>query len=273
MIVEKINTYLNSEGKSLDEAILSDIANLAKWSFQRQFGAREDKSGTLRLSSIGRCIRQQAYTILNFDQAGKTIDARAKMVFFQGDMTELAIVALAKAAGCDVSATGDKQSSVEIDGVIGHPDGLLKDSGKTYLLEVKSMSSFSFKEFERGAIDDGYRFQCNAYMHALGLSQCVIVALNKDAGVLFEQMINIDPIIIKKILGRIDILKNVTKETLPERPYHPNDRGFYPWQCRYCAFYETCLPNAELVLVGSAYKLKESHHAATATPKDRIRTS
>lgn len=266
MIVEKINAYLNSDGKTIDEAILNDVANLSRWSFKRQFGEREDKSETIRLSSIGKCLRQQAYKTLGFEQAGKVIDARAKTVFFLGDLVELAIVGLAKAAGCEVMLTGDKQAEVEIQGVKGHPDGVLRDSGKDYLLEVKSMSSYSFEDFERGVIDDGYRYQCNAYMASLNLTKCVIVALNKDAGVLAEQMINLDLTIVKDIYSRIEVLKNASATDLPERPYQPNAKGFYPWQCRYCAFYQTCLPNSELVLVGKAYKLKEkAYDAATAT--------
>lgn len=257
MIVDKVNEFLNAEGKKIDELLLVEIASLSRWAFAKQFGEREDKPGMLRLSSIGKCSRQQAYKVLNFEENGKTIDARARMVFFMGDLTELAIVGLAKAAGCDIFSTGDQQAIVEIEGVPGHPDGLLRDSGKTLLLEVKSMSSFSFKDFERGVIDDGYRYQCNAYMEALKLEKCVIVALNKDAGVLAEQIISKDETIVSDIYKRIALLKNVTKDSLPPRPYAPNDKGFYPWNCLYCAFHQTCLPNAEKVLVSNKYKLKE----------------
>ncbi len=264
MIVDRINTYLAAEGKPIDEAILADVANLSRWSFAKQFGEREDRPGTLRLSAIGKCIRQQAYKVLQFPENGKEIDPRARMVFAMGDLTEIVVVALAKAAGCDIRVTGDKQSTVQIDGIEGHPDGILFESDKSYLLEVKSMSSFSFKDFERGVIDDGYRYQCNAYMHALNLTQCVIVALNKDAGVLAEQVINLDPAIVVDIKKRIVTLKAVTADTLPRRPYEPNALGFYPWQCLYCAYWVTCHPTAEKVLVSNRYKLKEMNHATTA---------
>lgn len=267
MIVDKVNAFLNAEGKTIDEAILADIASLSKNAFLRQFGTREERKAGIRLSSIGRCVRQQAYKLLGYEENGKAIDARAKTVFFMGDLTEIAIIGLAKAAGCDVSATGDKQSSVEIDGVVGHPDGLLRDSGETLLLEVKSMSSYSFKEFERGVLEIGYRYQCNAYMEALKLKRCVIVALNKDAGVLAEMVISIDPEIVQNIKERIKQLRAATQESLPERPYKPDTKGFYPWVCLYCPVHFTCLPNAEKVLVSNKYKLKETpKHVATPTP-------
>lgn len=268
MIVDKINAFLNADGKTIDEMILKDVGDLSRWAFSKQFGEKEKRSGALRLSSIGRCMRQQAYKLLNTEENGKEIDARAKIVFFMGDLVELSVVALARAAGCDVSATGGNQVVVEIDGVSGHPDGLLIDSGKRYLLEVKSMSSYSFKEFERGVIDEGYRYQCNAYMHALDLKQCVIVALNKDAGVLAEQVINRDPATVSEIQRRINRLKLITPETLPERPYQPDSKGFLPWQCLYCAHWKTCWPKAEKVLVSNKYKLKETPHVPTPAQKN-----
>jgi|SRR6185436_5090662 len=263
MIVEKIHQYLAGEGKSIEQSILDDIARMSSGSFSRQFGAREERGRSLRLSSIGRCPRQSAYSILGFPENGKSIDARARMVFAMGDLTELVVVGLAKAAGCVIESTGDKQSTVQINGVPGHPDGILIDSGKRYLLEVKSMSSFSFKDFERGVLDEGYRYQCNAYMTALDLNECVIVALNKDAGVLSEMTISKDPAIVRDIKFRINLIQNATKENLPVRPFAPDPKGFYPWPCLYCPFHQTCLPNAEKVVVSNRYKLKEKPNVTT----------
>lgn len=266
MIVDKINAYLSTEGKTIDEAILADVANLSRWAFAKQFGEREDKPGTLRLSSIGKCLRQQAYKLLNFESNGKAIDARARMVFFMGDLTELAVIALAKAAGCEIQSTGQNQLQVEIDGITGHPDGIIVENDVRYLLEVKSMSSFGFNEFQRGVLDEGYRYQNNSYMHALGLTQAIVVGLNKDAGVLHEAVISKDQAFVDEIKRRISVLKDVKVESLPERPYKPDAKGFLPWQCRYCAYYGTCWPNSELALVGKAYKLKTQKETPHATP-------
>jgi len=255
MIVDRINAYLDTQGKELDESILIEVEALAGNAFRRQFGLKEEREQkSPYFSSIGKCLRQQAYNLLGFPAEGKAIDARARMVFFQGDMVELAIVMLARVAGCAITAYGVGQESIEWEGLRGRPDGILDG---THLVEVKSMSSYSFDDFQNNILDIGYRYQCNAGMEALGLSHTVIVALNKDAGVLAEMVIPKDPEIIKDIRARLATLKAATKENLPERPYAPNDKGFYPWQCRYCAFYRTCLPNAELVLKGNAYKLYE----------------
>lgn len=254
MIVDRINSYLSTDGNTLEESLLQETGKLAAFSFQRQFGVREKRDTVAPyFSSIGKCLRQQSYKLLGFEEAGKEIDSRAKMVFFMGDLVELAIVQLAKVAGCEVTGTGFEQESTELWGMRGRPDGVVNGS---HVLEVKSMSSFSFRDFERGQLDIGYRYQCNAAMESLKLDKTVIVALNKDAGVLSEMIIEKDPTIVEDIYFRLDALKRATKTTLPDRPYEPNEQKFLPWNCLYCGYWKTCWPTAERVLVSGKYKLK-----------------
>jgi len=255
VIVNLINEYLGGQGKTIDEAILADVGNLSKWAFGRQFGERQESKATLRLSSIGKCLRQQAYRALGFEENGKEIDSRAKMVFAMGDLTEIVVVGLIKAVGIIVDSVGHDQATVDIDGIVGHPDGIVTISGNSYLLEVKSMSSFSFKDFEQGVLDEGYRYQINAYMSALSLSKAIVIALNKDAGVLSEMLVSRDEVIVTDIQNRIKTLKAVTVDTLPERPYGPNEKGHLPWQCLYCGHHQTCWPSAQKILVSGRYKL------------------
>lgn len=259
MIVDKINAFLEDEGKALDEAILDEVAKLARYSFERQFGLRKKNPPSLRLSSIGKCMRQQSYKLLGYEEDGAEIGSRARMVFFMGDICELAIVQLSKLAGCNITDYGLNQKTVEIDGVEGHPDGIIVN-GKHTLLEVKSMSSFSFEKFENQIIDDSYRYQINAYLHALDLTQACIVGLNKDAGVLHEWLIMKDEAIVDDIKRRIKLLGSLhegSDENLPDRPYTPNEKGYLPWQCLYCGYWKTCRPNAEKVVVAGRYKLRE----------------
>lgn len=253
MIVEKINQYLSTSGKAIDEAILSEVAELAKWSFERQFGIKEEREVTKPyFSSIGKCLRQQAYKILGFIEHGKEIDSRARMIFFQGDMVELAIVEVAKVAGCNITACGKDQETIEWENMRGRPDGIL--DGK-YLVEVKSFPSYRYDAFQQGDLPEDYRYQCNAGMAALNLDSTVIVGYNKDAGVLGEMIIRKDPKIIEDIKERVNTLAKATKLDLPYRPYQPDEKNFLPWQCLYCAHWETCWPDAQKIPVKGKYKL------------------
>lgn len=252
MIVDRINRYLTENNFPDHDEILNHYAEDAKYVFDRQFGVKEEREPGIYLSSIGKCLRQQAYKLKGEQINGKEMDSRAKMVFFQGDMAELAIIYLARLAGCWVS---DCQRSLKLEGITGHPDGVLSHDGKEYLLEIKSMSSYGFAKFEKGDIDESYIYQINAYMEALQLDSCLVVAMNKDSGVLGEKVINKTDWVVSNIKKRINILQNVNGR-LPAREHTPDDKGYLPWNCRYCSYFKTCYPGSELVLSGRSYKLK-----------------
>lgn len=268
MIVDKVNAYLSSNENIKNEYLKYEVEKLAGFSFNRQFlEEQEDRPFTLRLSSAGKCPRQLAYGYHGFEKKGKEIDGRGRIVFFQGDVVELMTMALAKIAGCNIVATGFNQLSVSLPinlgeptetiSIKGHPDGILIDD-ETYLVECKSMSSFSYEAFERGDIDDTYLAQINLYMLALNLRKCVMIAINKNNGMMNERIINYDDKIARETKGNLVKVLMSTKEELPKARYEADEKtGFYPWQCAYCNFFRTCKTNAELVLVKNSYKLKE----------------
>ncbi len=228
---------------------------------------QRDSTGKIYLSGIGHCVRQLAYKFNGVPAAGKEIDGRAKLIFFAGDVTELVLVSLAKLAGCVIFATGRDQINLswqsedeKRSSILGHPDGLILHEGKIGLVEVKSMSDFSFDRFEKGDIDSSYIWQVNAYMQMLGVDYCCFVGLNKNNGVLHEIVLKRDEVVCKAIGEKIRTVLKSTAEALPEPPpeydFNPKTR-LYPWQCSYCNFFKICRTNAELVVVRSAYKLKE----------------
>jgi hypothetical protein len=264
MIVDKINKYLSENEYISDKNARYTVEKLAGWSFERQFmtNSERENKGKLYMSSLGKCPRQLAYGFHGVEKSGRGMDGRSKMVFFQGDVSELTIVNLAKLAGCNLVATGLDQITVSmtIDGFViqGHPDGILYDNGKAYLFECKSMSSFSFKAFEKdGTIDKTYKTQLSLYCSSLGLDTAILVALNKDNGVLAEHTFTKDESLLADCKKNISAVLASTADKLPEPMYQCNEKGVYPWQCNYCSWFRKCRPTAEQVLVGKNYQLRE----------------
>ncbi len=263
MIIDKIYDYLKIVDKTVDEATCDDVSKLSGYTFKRQFMTK-DSEPKLRMSSAGKCIRQLCYIYHKYPQNGKTIDSRARLVFWAGDLTETTIISLAKLAGCVLTSVGLNQLnlSMDISGVKieGHPDGMVLHNGELCLLEVKSMSSFAFKRFENGDIDDSYIMQINLYMGQLGLKKCIFVAQNKDSGILGETLIHFDDAVYSIGLERLCSIIDSDKNKLQPRPYRPDAKGFYDWRCAYCPYFNTCLVEpglAERVVVRNSYKLKE----------------
>ena len=258
MIVDKIYKYLSSEELKLDEFLLKEVADLAKHNFSRQF-MEEKEERELRLSLSGHCVRKLAYLHLGFPEEGKELDSRAKITFFLGDLVELALLKLAKLAGCYIFATGLNQLEISIKinevEIKGHPDGLLLHEGKLYVVECKSMSDYGFKDFEKGNVSYEYLAQVNMYMHVLNLDNAVFVALDKNNSLLGEKIVKKDEKIVKECIERFKKAISSTDDNLPERDYKPDDKGKLPWQCSYCPYWRLCYPEAERVLVVNHYEL------------------
>jgi len=265
MIVDKINAYLSGKDVVMNEVLRYEMEKLCGSIFKRQFMTEEApaEAGKIRLSGCGKCVRQLAYTYHGIERKGKEMDSRAKQIFFAGDLVELAVIGVGRLAGCEMIATGLSQITVKlpVNGSVieGHPDGMLLHNKELFLIEIKSMSSFSFKRFEEGYIDPSYIAQVNAYMECLGLKRCVFVAMNKDNGILQERIIERDEEVVKRVRETIYTVLHSTPDELPEPPeeYSPDAKGHYPWNCLYCAYWGHCRPNAEKVLVRNSYKLKE----------------
>jgi hypothetical protein len=263
MIVDKIQKYLTENDLILDEQIRYNVEKLAGWTFKRQFmdNSERELKGKLYISAAGKCARQLAYGFHGFEKAGKEMDARSKLIFWMGDLVELTVVNLAKLAGVQILASGFDQMTVtmDIDGfkVNGHPDGIVWDNGRPILFECKSMSSFRFEDFERGCLTEDYLYQINCYMFCLGIDKAVVVGVNKDSGVLYENVYVRDDKIVQDAQINMKRVLDSTHDNLPEPKYEANAKKEYPWQCLYCSYWCHCKPNAEKVLVKNSYKLVE----------------
>lgn len=263
MIVDRIGEYLKGEGKTLDEALRYEVEKLSGWTFKRQFMTPDEgvKKGILRLSSSGRCARQTAYSFHGFEKNGKEADPRARIVFWMGDLVEVTVVSLAKLAGVSVTGTGLNQLEIKlpVNGgfVTGHPDGVVFENKEQFLLEVKSMSSYGFEKFEAGEVDASYLAQINCYMECLGLQKCIMVAINKESGVMHELILQKDQGVLDAARKNLATVMHSTPENLPDRAHGPDVKGLLPWNCSYCSYYGTCWGNSiEKVLIRNSWKLK-----------------
>lgn len=265
MIVDRINTYLTEQGKTINEYYAQELGKLAEWSFKKQFCIDEEpvSKGKLRLSAAGKCPRALAYAYHGFERKGKEKDSRSCVVFFQGDMVEAMVVQLAKLSGCTLLGVGMNQVTVNLGingtSIPGHPDGFLLHEQSIGLLEVKSMSSYAYERFEKGEIDEGYKAQIQMYLKTSGCKWCVLVAVNKDSGVMNERTIHFDADLVAQTEENLKKVLLSTPELLPDAPrtLDCDKAGVYSWVCLYCQFWGLCRPTAQKVLVGRSYKLKE----------------
>lgn len=283
MIVDKIEAYLKDKDFQVNDGLRYELEKIAGYTFKKQFmeDRKSQAGGKIYISAAGKCPRQLAYKFHAIEEDGKEMDARAKLVFWTGDLIEFTVVGLAKLAGVNLTATGMNQVYVKRrlalpdprdkkvihEGIIsGMADGLiLNDEQKGMgLLEVKSMSDYAFKRFEKGEVDQDYLAQANVYLELLGLYWCCFVGLCKSNGVMHEVVITKDEKVLNRVRANIKKVVLSTPENLPEPPaeYGPDKNGYYTWNCLYCAFWKKCRPGARQVLVKNSYKLQEVTYGA-----------
>lgn len=151
----------------------------------------------LRLSQLGpRCPRALWYSIHKPEMA-EDLPPWAEIKYSFGHILEALVIALAKAAGHEV--TGE-QDEVVLDGIVGHRDCVIDGC----VVDVKSAASRSFTKFKDKSIATsdsfGYLEQLDGYVCASVEDPLVRI---KDRGYLLA---------IDKQLGHLALYEHITRE-------------------------------------------------------------
>ena len=169
-----------------------DTAELGKVLVRQLEEPRNGPTGSLRLSSAGKCQRALAYDYHHYKPNGFVPDESSPIVFAVGDIIEMLMVAALHDATdhittINISNTGLAQERVCLEiplsddrtaKVAGHPDGTMHlplyrgEVGEfvmvNAILEIKSMSDYGFKRFRENGLSSGdlYNYQTQAYQMA-----------------------------------------------------------------------------------------------------------
>ncbi|MGH7238436.1 MAG: hypothetical protein ACREHG_00050 [Candidatus Saccharimonadales bacterium] len=124
------------------------------------FGAPE-RTPTLRLSKMGPTCPRALWYSIHHPELATPLPSWAMFKYAYGHIIEGLAIPLAKAAGHAV--TGE-QDELIVDGISGHRDCVIDGC----IVDIKSTSSFSFKKFKDGSIEQddsfGYLDQLDGYM-------------------------------------------------------------------------------------------------------------
>jgi hypothetical protein len=145
----------------------------------RQHYGTPQRAG-LRLSQMGpRCPRSLWFSV-HHPELAEALPAWATLKYAYGHILEAQSIALAKAAGHEV--TGE-QDEVYVDGVRGHRDAVIDGC----VVDVKSCNSFSFKAIKNAQMEEddflsGYLDQLDGYV--VGSSEDPLVRMKNKGYIL-----------------------------------------------------------------------------------------
>jgi len=240
--------YSLLEGKLVgDDSVLEKFGpELGKVFAKRFSSSREERVPTLRMSNIGRPLRQLWYELNGYK--AEEISGKTLLKFSYGDLTESLVLVLAEASGHEVK---DFQDEIEVEGIKGHIDAVIDG----VLVDVKSCSPYSFDKFKTGSLLEegndpfGYVAQLSGYAHAKKLP-AAWVAFNKQSGELCILKLPQEKIDEYNVIGRINQVREViASKCIPERCYSDEPDGKsgnrkLGISCSYCSYKQSCWDDA-----------------------------
>ena len=214
-------------------------------------GPEQDRSGRLRLSSIGKPDRQIYNSFRGV--AGEDLAGATHIKFLYGHLTEAMLVSLLRLSGHEVT---EQQKEVEVEGIKGHIDCFIDG----HLVDIKSASGFALKKFKKNTLheDDpfGYVQQLQAYAYALEQKEFSWLAMDKSSGELALLTYDTEDkdapyakVLSQDISERVKYLKAmVLADQVPSICYDPVPEGTagnmrLAAGCTYCDYRNHCWPN------------------------------
>jgi len=227
---------------------------------EQRFTGEQKPRNYLSLSSLGTPCKRKLWYKINETEKSEKLTAESLGTFFYGDLLEVLVIALAKAAGHKVEGAQDR---VDVHGIKGHMDCIIDG----VVVDVKSASKYSFEKFKKHELKEndpfGYISQLSSYLYASKKDKRVI---NKhEACFLVVQKDR-----FKLCLDRYDFteeLKNKGQEIedikamvagpipvdrippVPQSKTSPNTK--LDIQCQYCEFRKHCYPETRTFIYSS----------------------
>lgn len=245
--------------KTITKFLADGISEVA----EERFGKERIPRDTLGMSAVGTPCSRKLWYRINTPSSGSQPSSEALGTFFYGDLLEVLVLALAKAAGHSVEGLQDE---LEINEVKGHRDAVI--DGMT--VDVKSASAYSYNKFVRGELRDddpfGYISQLSSYVFA-GRYDPLVTYKSEGAFLVVRKdrfQLHLDVHDFREELGHkeneINEVKRMLQGPMPERKYEDVADGYYKGKgssrvfvpngnrildrpCTFCEFKNTCWPD------------------------------
>jgi len=220
-IYDKLSVLSDGESLNIDDKTIDAFGESMKEVLSHWANPKPRDSGTLRMSNIGKPMRQLWYDMRSESKTTERIKPSVFIKFLYGHLLEEVLLMLIKIAGHEVT---DEQKEVSVSGIKGHMDCVIDGE----VIDIKTASGFAFKKFYNKTLaeDDifGYLAQLAGYEAAMGTNKGGFLAMNKESGeIALYRPDSFDKPDIKK---KIKTVKKLIKiDTPPELCYNPIPDG------------------------------------------------
>lgn len=250
-LIEDIYDVVRGHG-GWDETVTEYLGKSINHTLSSHFADERSHGPTLRMSNVGTACRRKLWYSINKSEEAEPLPPYVLINFTYGHILEDLILALAKAAGHDVSG---EQDEFEIDGIVGHRDCVIDG----VLVDVKSASNSAFWKFRNHELETndpfGYLGQLSSYLYAAKDDPLVtekrkaaFLVINKNNGRLVLDTYDLGDQVDNKLDEIKQAKEMVADTTVPDRGYDLKDFGKsgnqqLGFECSHCEFKTTCYPD------------------------------
>lgn len=210
------------------------------WWEERGRKETREQYPTLRASKLGSPCDRALWYEYNWHKPAEQFSGRMYRLFDRGNMEEERFINALKGIGVTVY---DEQREVKAldDRFTGHIDGIglgLPEAPKTpHLLEFKTHGDKSYKQLIKNGLQEAkfqHYTQMQIYMHLLGLTRGMYLAVNKNDDEIYAERVYHDKGFCTAQLMRAD---RIIQAKTPPQKLDENPDFF---QCRFCWFKDVC---------------------------------
>ena len=214
MIVDRVTRYLESCNGVIPDKVMEVAQGSFGHSLQRNLASNrdvEERKPSISPSGPWYCPRRFHYKLTSAPK--EDLQWRSRLAFLLGDTVEAIAIVLMRLAGVPMLSPNEDGLQLRVHATLGgieiagSIDASVKYAGHGEIpVDVKSMSAYSFADFQRACTDPGHAwwhkqrfdnvFQVRLYkrmMKEMGLSDGqhgILVGVNKNTGHLAEAWVN-----------------------------------------------------------------------------------
>jgi hypothetical protein len=159
-LIKDVNDVLSRNDKLLADNLSEGVVGEVRPRIHAAFTERPT-GATLRLSQMGARCPRSLWASIHSPSIQEPLPTHARLKYTYGHLIEALLVAMAKAAGHEVTGEGDE---LFVDGIRGHRDCVIDGC----IVDVKSASSMGFQKFKDKSIASndafGYLDQLDGYL-------------------------------------------------------------------------------------------------------------
>jgi len=208
------------------------IEHIDKHHLEKQVN-KKARNGKLYVSEVGKCPCQIYFEFKGYGPEKRKPETQR--AFENGDKFHQRMMAALYACP-DIEVVASEIDIPPNDLVGGRVDAIVSIENRNYVLELKSIGSYGFKQLDEPRQEHVHQLQL--YLHFFKIPKGILLYENKDNHQLKECVVAYNEELAKSLIAKLQrITDYIRADNPPLKPKFSKDQR---WRCGYCGFKAKC---------------------------------